>query len=156
MTEDTLSESACHQLAQICRINRGIMHNLVSGLGLHESQPYLLKALWEQDGLTHSELAEWLHVSAATVSNTVKRMEKAGFVERRHDPEDERVSRVYLTEAGRDIQEQVKRMWREFEKQMFVGFSAEELATLETFLARISDNLLALSCSDLLECIHDL
>jgi len=41
-------------------------------------------------------------------------MEKAGFIERRDDPEDERISRVYLTDAGRDVRSEVEAVWHTF------------------------------------------
>jgi DNA-binding MarR family transcriptional regulator len=72
----------------------------------------------------------------------LKRMEKAGFVERRSDPADERVSRVYLTDAGRAIQERVAGVWREIEAQSFAGFGDRERDQLQGHLARVRDNLL--------------
>jgi len=111
---------------------------------MYRGQPYVLKVLWEEEGLTHSELARRLHVQPATVTNIITRMEKAGFVERRSDEKDQRVSRVYLTDKGREIQGQVKQIWREFEAQVFAGFSAKERAALQQFFVRIRDNLLQL------------
>jgi DNA-binding MarR family transcriptional regulator len=71
----------------------------------------------------------------------VKRMEKAGFVERRSDPRDERLSRVYLTDAGRDIQSAVEDVWRAFEEQAFAGFGEEELLALRDYLLRLCRNI---------------
>jgi DNA-binding MarR family transcriptional regulator len=101
----------------------------------------MLGALWAEDGMTHSELAEQLNKSPATITKTVKRMEKAGFVARRHDPRDERLSRVYLTDAGRDIQSAVEGVWRAFEEQAFAGFSQEELVALRGALWRVCQNI---------------
>ena len=50
-------------------------------------------------GITHSELAHRMRVSPETVTNMLQRMEKTGFVERRPGAEDQRVSRVYLTDT---------------------------------------------------------
>jgi DNA-binding MarR family transcriptional regulator len=68
-------------------------------------------------------------------------MERSGFLERRSDPDDQRVSRVYLTDAGRDIRAAVERIWTELEQVTFEGFSDEERETLETYLERIHRNL---------------
>ena len=153
MTETTIVESPCHTLAQICRLNRGLMHNLVGSLGLHQGQPYVLELLWQEDGRTHTDLCEQLHVSAATISNTIKRMEKAGFVERRADPEDERVSRVYLTQAGHEVQHEVKRLWQVFEAQALADFSEQERVLLQHLLTQLHNNLLEINCADLLASI---
>jgi DNA-binding MarR family transcriptional regulator len=68
-------------------------------------------------------------------------MEKTGFVERRPDIRDERLSRVYLTNAGRDIRSSVEDVWRAFEEQAFAGFSQEELVALRGALLRVCQNI---------------
>jgi DNA-binding MarR family transcriptional regulator len=101
----------------------------------------VLKALWEQEGLTHTALAERLQVTPATITKMLQRMEKAGFILRKPDPEDQRVSRVHLTEAGRAIQSQVQAVWQRMERETFDGFTQEERALLRRFLQRIRENL---------------
>ena len=119
------------------------MHALWHDIGLHRGQSLLLRSLWEEEGLTQTELAERLYRSPATVTTMLQRMEKAGFIERRSDPRDERVSRVYVTEAGRAIRDQVERVWREDQACALAGFSEAELTDLSAYLTRIRDNLLA-------------
>ena len=135
-------EALVELLMQICMLNRRRMHALLDEIGLYRGQPHVLHALWNQEGLTHSQLAHMLHRSPATMTNMLKRMQKAGFVERRPDPEDERISRVYLTDAGRAIQERVAHVWREIEQQSFAGFGDQERDQLQGHLARVRDNLL--------------
>jgi MarR family transcriptional regulator, organic hydroperoxide resistance regulator len=130
-----------HALSKVCELKHRRMHELLDSLGLYRGQPSVLNALWQQDGVTHSELAERISRSPATVTKTVQRMEKAGFVERRPDPRDERLSRVYLTSAGRDIQAAVENVWNTFEEQACAGLSENELATLEHLLLRVCRNM---------------
>jgi DNA-binding MarR family transcriptional regulator len=120
------------------------MHALWDELGLYRGQPFLLGVLWEQEGITHSELANRMQVSPATVTNMLKRMEKAGFVERRPDAEDQRVSRVYLTGVGREIRGRVDQHWQEVEAQVFGTFSEQELETLRELLTRVQQELVRL------------
>ena len=131
-------------LAGICRLNRGFMHSLWDELGLYRGQPFLLAVLWEHEGITHSELARRMHVSPATVTNMIKRMEKGGLLERRPDPDDQRVSHVYLTDAGRAIRERVDQRWRELETRVFGSFSEEEQEVLGALLERVRTELLHL------------
>jgi DNA-binding MarR family transcriptional regulator len=102
----------------------------------------MLRSLWAQEGLTHTELGKRLRVQPATITKMIQRMEKAGFVERRPDPEDERVSRVYLTESGRAVQADVRGVWHTLEKEAFAEFAAEERTLLRQFLLQIRENLL--------------
>jgi DNA-binding MarR family transcriptional regulator len=129
-------------LAQVCRLHHARAHTLLEELGLYRGQPKMLFALWEQEGLTHGELAARSHVRPATVTKMVQRMEKAGFVERRHDQKDQRVSRVYLTDAGRAIRSDVEQVWRALEDETFLGFTLEERVLLRRFFLQMRDNLI--------------
>ncbi len=142
MSQGTVPESIDFLLAQVCRLHHSRARTLLEEFGLFRGQPPLLFALWEEEGLTHSELAEHLHVQPATITKMIKRMERAGFIERRQDAEDQRVSRVYLTDAGKNIRDAVEGVLRELEKQTFAGFSSEEHTLLNQFLLRIRDNLM--------------
>ncbi|MCL6430220.1 MAG: MarR family transcriptional regulator [Anaerolineae bacterium] len=129
-------------LVQVCRLHYLRAHELLEKIGLYRGQPPVLRALSEQEGLTHTELAERLRVTPATITRMLQRMEKAGFVERRPDPEDQRISRVYLTEAGRGVQSALHEVVRTMEAETLAGFSQEERALLRRLLERIRDNLL--------------
>jgi DNA-binding MarR family transcriptional regulator len=133
-------------LARVCRRLHAEMHATLHGIGLHRGQQFVLRALWEEEGITHSQLARRLHVQPATVTNALKRMEKAGFVERRHDPEDERVSRVYLTDAGRNIRDAVGQAWARVEEQIFGSLSQEERDTLHRLLLKLHHNVSGEDC----------
>ncbi len=127
---------------QICALNRGRMHALWHRIGLHRGQPFMLRMLWAEEGLTQAELARRLHRTPATITNMLQRLQKTGFVERRADPQDQRISRVYLTKAGREIQARVEQVWQENEARTLDGFSDREIATLRDYLERIRENLL--------------
>jgi len=101
----------------------------------------VLLALWERDGLTQSELTERLNRSPSTITKTVQRLEKAGFVRRGPDESDERISHVYLTDAGRAIRPSVEEVWEKLDRQLFTGFSPQELILLADLLTRICDNI---------------
>ncbi len=138
-------ESLDFLLAQICRLKHARVHTLLEALGLYSGQPPVLRALWEQEGLTHTELAKLLHVQPATITRMLQRMEKSGFVQRRPDLEDQRVSRVYLTPAGRAIQDSVRQVWRTLEAEAFAGFTMEERVLLRRFFLQIRENLMRVS-----------
>jgi DNA-binding MarR family transcriptional regulator len=91
--------------------------------------------------MSHSELAEQLNRCPATITKMVQRMEKAGLVDRRSDPTDERVSRVYLTNRGHDIRSEVEEVWHAFEDQAFSSFTEQELDLLYSLLRRVCDNI---------------
>jgi DNA-binding MarR family transcriptional regulator len=137
-----------HLLIQICRLRHSRGRTEFRALGLHRGQPPVLLALWEEEGRTHSEIAEYLHVTPATVTKMLQRMEKAGFVARKPDTEDARVSRVYLTQAGREVRSDLQRVLDTFDEQTFAGFTVEERVLSRRFLLQIRENLLRASGHD--------
>jgi DNA-binding MarR family transcriptional regulator len=141
MTHEQETESIDWLLAQVGKLHRSRAHALLEALGLYRGQPHLLRALWEQEGLTHGELAAQLRVQPATITKMIQRMEKAGFVTRHHDPDDQRVSRVYLTEVGHAVQGKVEQVWRTLEAETFAGFTLEERVLLRRFFLQMRENL---------------
>lgn len=93
--------------------------------GVTISQWTLLQQLWHQEGRSQVELQEMLGLEAATVSGLIQRMTNLGFVQRRPDPNDKRVQRVYLTERGRELQYLTAPL-EEVSACVFQGFTADE------------------------------
>ncbi len=141
MEHGRMSGTIGYLLARVCKAHYSRARVLLEEIGLYRGQQFVLCALWSEEGITHSELADRLGVHPATISNALQRMERAGFVERRPDLEDQRVSRVYLTDAGREIQGAVERIWAELEVETMKGFSEEEREALERLLERVYENL---------------
>jgi DNA-binding MarR family transcriptional regulator len=139
--DEPSEESIDFLIAQVGRMHHKRARALLESLGLYQGQPRLLFALWHQEGQTQSELADRLRVRPATMTRMLQRMEESGFVERRRDREDQRVWRVYLSEAGREVQAQVHQVWAQLEAEALVGFSEEELVVLRRFLTQLRDNL---------------
>lgn len=66
--------------------------------------------LWEQDGLTVSELGERLFLDSGTLTPLLKRMESSGLVSRLRAVEDERRVHITLTAAGRHLKTQAAKI----------------------------------------------
>jgi len=155
--EETISPGFINKLLiQVSRQHFTRLHALMETIGLHRGQPPLLHVLWEEEGCTQSDLAARLHSQPATVTKMLQRMESAGFIERRPDPEDQRVSRVYLAEAGRAVKAAVCERDHQVGQEILAGFTAEEQAQLVQFLSRIRDNLLQVNgeLQDCDLCVH--
>ena len=141
MTQKNNEESIDYLLVQVSKLHRSRAHTLLEALGLYRGQQHVLRALWKQEGLTHGELAARVRVQPATITKMIQRMEKAGFVARRPDPDDQRVSRVYLTEAGRTVQSEVQQVWRTLEDETFADFTLAERVLLRRFFLQMRENL---------------
>ena len=76
---------------------------LLEELGLTYPQYLAMLVLWEQDGLTVSELGERLYLDSGTLTPLLKRMETAGLLSRLRAVQDERRVHITLTAAGRKL-----------------------------------------------------
>ena len=85
--------------------------------------------------------AEKLHIKPPTVNVTVQRLEKAGFLYREADEKDQRISRIYMTEKGKQAKESGMKKVQDNEKILLDGFSEEDLCLLRRFLDQITENI---------------
>jgi DNA-binding MarR family transcriptional regulator len=97
--------------------------------------------LWQQDGLTQSQLAETLCVQPPTIHKMLSRMEASGLVRRETDAEDSRVSRVYLTAEARKLRDSVDQVWATSEAQTLRNLTTEERVLLRRLLLQVLSNL---------------
>ena len=141
MADELISESIGALLVQICRAHRNKAHELLSRIDLYPGQEFLLINLWPQDGLTHTEVAENLCVQPATLTKMLDRLVRTGLVKRKMDPDDQRVSRVYLTEKGRELLQPINQVWEELEQISFANLTLEERLLLRRLLLQVYENL---------------
>jgi MarR family transcriptional regulator, organic hydroperoxide resistance regulator len=138
---DQLQGYIGYHLLQALRAHRRLAEAAFSEIGLYPGQEMLLFQLWQEEGVTQSQLVEKLCVEPPTVTKTLQRLEKAGIIERKQDAEDARVSRVYLTPKGEALKEQVQKIWRDLEARTTNNLSAVEQAFLLRLLEQITKNL---------------
>ena len=86
-----------------------------------------LELLLAQDGMTIAAMSQKRGVDAPAATGIITRLEQMGLVERRHDREDRRVVKVYLTAEGRDISHTLVSSVERFEHNITQGFSQGEL-----------------------------
>lgn len=109
--------------SQVIRYHRGRIHSVLEKLGAYPGQPPLLFILGKHSGFSQKELADKLHIKAATIAIMLKRMEKAGLVERHADADDQRRIRVCLTEKGRELNEKAEKALDQIGDECFENFT---------------------------------
>jgi DNA-binding MarR family transcriptional regulator len=129
-------------MANIGRLHAKRAHQIMEQVGLYRGQAFLLMILSRQDGLTHSEIAEKLEVSPAAATKVIKRMEELNYLQRRSDPVDERVSRVFLEAEGRALNQRIKQAFDQIDRVLVNNLSPEEQSVLVELLLKMYHNLL--------------
>ncbi len=103
-----LANQLCFPLYAAARNVTGLYTPWLKPLGLTYTQYLVFLVLWEKDGLSVTEIGAKLMLDNGTLSPLLKKMEKAGYVERQRSREDDRVVEITLTEAGKALQEKAK------------------------------------------------
>jgi DNA-binding MarR family transcriptional regulator len=109
-------------------------------LGLSTPKVRTLAVLAMIDGLLIGELAVYAVVEYSTLSRALDGLEKDGLARREPDKDDQRATRVFLTEAGREAFEKFWPRMAETYAQMFDGISSQERRAFEATLQKILRN----------------
>ena len=109
-------------------------------IGLTYPQYLVLSVLWEGDDQTVSAIASRLDLESSTITPLVKRLEQAGHVFRKRNPEDERQVKVILTEQGRAVRAKTRALAEAlYTKAGNAGMTVEDLADLNTRVKALRD-----------------
>ncbi len=138
---DTPQEKLDNRLHMFLRTHRNTLCRYFQSCGLFNGYPQVLFHLRHHPGMTQKELAEKLHVAAATLSVSIKRFEAAGLVERHVDENDARRVRLYLTAQGEELDDRCAEGRHFLMDAQFADFSDEDIAALDRLLTRMTDNL---------------
>ncbi|MFE7077535.1 MarR family transcriptional regulator [Streptomyces sp. NPDC057620] len=96
----------------------------------------LLGHLEERGGCRATDLAAHYALDKSTVSRQVSALEGAGLIERRSDPQDQRVQVLHLTAAGKEILAQVTASRRVAFRERLAGWPEEDLRRFAGYLQR--------------------
>lgn len=128
-------------MTQAARSMRTVLSRNLLEAGLYAGQDGVMLALAGEDGLTPGGLAQRLGVKAPTMTRTIGRMEAQGFLIRKADGGDQRLTKVYLTEAGRERLDTIARSVEACTAQALAGFSGKEMRNLLKLLKAVDENL---------------
>jgi DNA-binding MarR family transcriptional regulator len=101
----------------------------------------LLANLEREDGQTLAALSRRMLVTAGNLTGLVDRAERDGVVERRPDPSDRRLSRVWLTGKGRELVQSLLPMHASHVSELLGELDANERRDLRRLLGKLRDSL---------------
>ncbi|WP_298213949.1 MarR family transcriptional regulator [Acidovorax sp.] len=134
-----LDNQVCFALYSASLAMTKLYKPLLDAVGLTYPQYIVMLVLWEQDGLTVSELGERLFLDSGTLTPLLKRLEASGLITRLRDAQDERRVRISLTAPGRALRDQAERIPPCVLESSQCSIS--ELTTLTTELRLLRDRL---------------
>jgi DNA-binding MarR family transcriptional regulator len=132
-----LDRQVCFALVTTARRVVSIYGPVLEPLGLTHPQYLVMLALWESNPRRVRDLADALYLEPPTLSPLLKRLESAGLIERRRDPDDDRALAVSLTPAGLALRERALAVPGKVMERLGVGVGELERArdSLNSLLA---------------------
>lgn len=128
------------RLSIIARNLRHLFDRHVTNLGVTRSQWTMIVVVARHPGATQRMIAEALEMSEASAGRLVDKLCAEGLLRRQERDDDRRARAVYLTDKATPMLEQLTDIAKTYEATVFKGFSEEELAQLEIYLDRLSNN----------------
>ena len=128
-------------ITDVTRLMRKQFDRRALRFDLTRAQWRALKRVHHREGITQNELAEFLEMEPIAVGRVIDRLQKAGFIERRADPQDRRVWRLHLLAKAHAVVDDMEQMSTELFRAAQRGISAAEMKTMISVLARMKDNL---------------
>lgn len=101
----------------------------------------VLCCLWEEDGLATSSIGDKLQQVGGTLTGVLDRMEERSLIRRERDCRDRRVWRIWLTEAGKELQEVLPPIAMEVRDEALVGIPPADRQRLSDLLNQMILNI---------------
>lgn len=130
-----------YAMRDVLRAQKNLMARRLGDNDTHPGQAICLWALAANDGMAQSELADVLGIARPTVTTMLQKMERAGLVERRVDADDQRYTRIYMTEGGRELHERLRAVHAEMVETTIGRLSEKDQVELERLLLMVAENI---------------
>jgi len=146
MRENKLLTEYEHSIAEeIMHVSRRLLQHgaqMIEDMNIGVGQVPILKLLSDNGTMTQRQIAEEIRVTPATICGTIKRMERAGLIQRASAERDGRVTCISLTDEGRLRTKQAAEIIELSHRELLHGFSEEECRQMEDFARRMGENLI--------------
>lgn len=136
-----LDESIGFLLNETARLSRRLLYQRLARRGIRGGSWYLLRVLWEGDGVTQRELAERLGMTQPSTLEMLRAMERDDLIRFERDPHDKRKTRVYLTTRAWSLKAPLLHMADEATEVMAQRLSPAEGVALRMLLRVIRDTM---------------
>ncbi len=110
---------------------------------INPAQGRIMFVLWQEDGISISDLAKKTSLGKSTLTSMLDRLEGMGYVTRVRSEKDRRSVLIKRTEKDDSWQEVYAQVSQDMGRVYYDGFSDSEVDEFEQYLRRIMDNLVA-------------
>ena len=130
-----------YELRETSRLLLEALKRRIAPCDITLAQYFLMRQLWEAEGISQSELSDRLQTTAAASVQIIDSLEERGFIKRIRDDSDRRVTHVYLTAKGRTLRSKLLHFAYAVSKRALRNIAPASVVELRRVLALIRDNL---------------
>jgi MarR family transcriptional regulator, organic hydroperoxide resistance regulator len=153
MPSTPVKQTICQWQQVLAPFNMGYRIKLLSQLlsrafsdrlepfGLTPFHWLVLCCLWTEDGLPTSSIGDKLQQVGGTLTGVLDRMEERQLIRRERDPRDRRIWRIWLTEAGKELENVLPPIAVELREQAMQGISIEDREKMSELIDRAITNM---------------
>jgi len=127
----------CFQIGRVSRKMTRITREKLTPYGLTTTQFFLITALYEEDSLPISVLAQKVALDKATLTGLLDRLERDGLTERKADPEDRRAIRIHLTTKAERLRKDLTELYHENNSKFLSLLTLEEKEAFERVVNKL-------------------
>ncbi|TFG69676.1 MAG: MarR family transcriptional regulator [Anaerolineales bacterium] len=130
-----------YQIRGTHRLFARLLEKSIAGSDIKRGDWYLLRVLWEKDGISQKELSNQTFLTESSVVTMLHSMAKAGLVVRERDKIDKRRMRILLTDKARQLKDDLLPFAREINARAIRNVASEDLDIFMKVLSSMKDNL---------------
>lgn len=141
MTRPDLDRNLGFLLSDISRLFRREFNRRAGDLDLTQAQWRALAHLARAENVRQAALAERLEIQPITLARQLDRLEAAGWVERRPDPDDRRAVRLHLTPKAKPLIDRITALAGAIRAEALAGLEGPDRERLLDALCAVRANL---------------
>lgn len=141
LLKENLATQLAWKIGMIYRLHMQNVSGIIENYDLYPGQLRIMHTIAEMNGSTQKEIAAKLNVTPASLAVSIKRLQKAGIVDKAADKVDLRHNRIFITEKGSKVQSDSMSELIRIDNFLLSGFSPEETNHFEAYLTRVYTNL---------------
>lgn len=144
MMEYNLDNLINHRIAMLAvLLKRQVIRIIAKNeLEITPDQWIIIYYLWQENGLTVSEIANRSKKDIANATRIIDKLEKMGYVNKRRNDKDNRSFNIYVLPKAEAIKDKVHNCWKESLELALKGISESEQQYLLKIIDKIETNVL--------------
>lgn len=136
---DPITVEAFRALHRTFHLHRQLLDRALACKGSHPPEGMCLRVLTSRGGISQKDLADHVHLSRPRVTALLQELEAAGWVRRRVDEQDQRITRVFPTEAGQDRAKELEEVFISVFSETIGAMPDEDRRELTRLLTILAD-----------------